>query len=242
MKEILNFVVLVSFLTGFATLTSCIDKEKILIHIAPKGIPSVTTSIEPESITATSVIAEGDVISEGDAPVTIRGFTFGEGTHGHRIYSLSGTGKFTLEITGLFPGEKYHIRAYAINEAGTAYGNVVGFGTLGKPEVTTDLVTVLSQTEVAVDGSVTMISSSDIMERGICYGTVSAPTAEGLRVLSTKTELGTFTCNLQNLIPGTRYYVRAYISIERIDDWWEALIPFYGNEISFTAGDPGPVH
>jgi hypothetical protein len=256
MGKTLNFIVLVSFLTGLATLNSCSDKEKIFIQFSnePTGIPTITTSYVRESITATSVIAEANIISEGDAPVTERGFetsieresetsTVGGWWWRKREnldYRLSGTDRFTQEITGLWPGRTYHIRAYATNSVGTGHGITWVFTTLAKPVVTTDLVTVLSQTAASVVGSVTKMSSSDIAERGICYGTDLAPTTEGFRVIVPTNEVGTSTCNLQNLIPGTHYYVRAYVCIFS-DDGWLQLIPFYGKEITFVAGDHGSV-
>jgi hypothetical protein len=148
-------------------------------------------------------------------------------------YNSSGTGKFTHELTTLWPGSAYRVRAYAINSIGTAYGDDVGFRT-PIPEVTTGLVTIVSKTAAAVVGRVTLINISDIIE-GVCYGMAPAPTVEELWVLSIN-ESGTFTCNLQNLIPGTQYYVRAYVS-GPWEDWPRALTSFYCNEIKFAAGD-----
>jgi len=44
-----------------------------------------------------------------------------------------GTGAFTGNLTGLSPQTQYNARAYAINTAGTAYGERVSFTTLAKP-------------------------------------------------------------------------------------------------------------
>jgi uncharacterized protein (TIGR02145 family) len=41
----------------------------------------------------------------------------------------TGSGGFTSNLTGLTPGTKYYIRAYATNSAGTAYGYVISFTT-----------------------------------------------------------------------------------------------------------------
>jgi hypothetical protein len=243
MMKILNCIVLICFLACFGTFNSCSEKDKIFIRIQPTGIPTITTEIINNSITATSVIAVGDVTGEGVAVVTEKGFEISmTDREGFRKleYRSSGTGKFSHEITGLIPGKTYAIRAFAINNVGTAHGDVVSFNTLSKPVVTTDLITVLSQTVATVVGSVTKMSSSDIVERGICYGTAPAPTTENLRVVVPTNAVGTLSCNLQNLTPGTHYYARAYVCIYS-DDGWLDLIPFYGNEITFVAGDPGSV-
>lgn len=253
MKKNINIIFLFSALATFASLFSCneYEKDKIPVQIVPaglhEGLPAVTTSVHPESITATRVIAEGNVTIEGNAPVIRRGFEITDhepDPWGNRFrelkYSSSGTGKFTYEITGLWPGNSYRVRAYAANSEGISYGNIVGFST-PIPEVKTDLVTIVSQTVATVVGSVTLINNSDIGEKGICYGTSPAPTTEGFRVVST--ESGTFTCSLQNLIPGTQYYVRAYVSgnWNYVWPWWGSMPSFYGNEIIFTAGEAGSV-
>ncbi len=38
-----------------------------------------------------------------------------------------GDGSFVSNLSGLTPGIKYYVRAYATNEAGTAYGNEINF-------------------------------------------------------------------------------------------------------------------
>jgi hypothetical protein len=237
MMKILNFIVLVCFLTGFATLNSCSEneKEEIFVQMPSQqiGVPTVTTCVK--SVTATSAIAEGNVTNEGAAFVTERGIEISSRGRFRKLkYWGAGTGKFTLEITGLWPGKAYSVRAYAINAAGKAYGDVISLYT-HEPVVTTDLVTVLSQTAAIVVGSVTRIYSGDLSERGICYGTAPTPTTEGIRVISTN-EVGKFTCNLQNLIPGTHYYVRAYVSGYWAEDIWNdpCISSFYGDKISFT--------
>jgi hypothetical protein len=40
-----------------------------------------------------------------------------------------GTGEFSVDMTGLVPGRKYYVRAWATNKAGTAYGNEQVFHT-----------------------------------------------------------------------------------------------------------------
>jgi hypothetical protein len=249
MKKILNSIILVCSLIGLAFLENCCEneKDKLLIQITqkelPEGLPTVTTSIDPESITATRVVVVGNVINEGNAPVFRRGFemfNYPDYNNPRLEYNSSGKGKFTYEITGLWPGNSYRIRAYAINSLGTTYGNDVGFST-PIPNITTNLVTEVSQTNATVVGSVTMINISDIFEGGICYGTLPAPNIEGFKIVCTNSS-GIYNCKLQNLIPGTLYYVRAYVSGHWYDYWpWGTLPAFYGNEITFTTREVGNI-
>ncbi len=240
--KMLNSIFLVCCLASLVTLDSCSENEKnkLLIQIIPaglkEGLPAVTTTVNPESITATRVVVEGNVTSEGSGPVFRSGFEVSVSPYyemARMNYCSSGKGKFTYEITGLWPGRTYHVRAYAKNSLGTAYGNDVGFST-PEPMVTTDAVKEVSQTSATVVGSVKMINFSDIYEGGVCYGTSPAPTIEGFKIVSNDA-FGIYDCKLQNLIPGTQYYVRAYVSGRWSEAWsWGTLPSFYGNEIKFT--------
>ena len=44
----------------------------------------------------------------------------------------SGIGAFTSSMTGLSPSTTYYVRAYAVNVAGTAYGDEVTFTSLNQ--------------------------------------------------------------------------------------------------------------
>jgi len=96
--------------------------------------PEVTTAAI-SNVTFTSADSGGDVTSDGGAPVTARGVCWGTSvdptTTGSHTTDGPGTGTFTSHITGITPGTAYHVRAYATNSVGTAYGSDVGFTTLG---------------------------------------------------------------------------------------------------------------
>ena len=96
------------------------------------NIPTVTT--EPATaVTATSATSGGTVTDDGGAPVTERGIAIA--THAipttadFTISSGNGVGSFVSNMTGLSASTICYVRAYAINSAGTAYGNQVVFTT-----------------------------------------------------------------------------------------------------------------
>ena len=95
-------------------------------------IPTVTTTVS--SIASTSAISGGNVISDGGASVTVRGVCWSTSENPTIIDSHTtdglGTGSFTSSIMGLNQGATYHVRAYATNSVGTAYGADVEFTTL----------------------------------------------------------------------------------------------------------------
>ncbi len=102
--------------------------------MASFGLPVVTTA-EVTDTTETTATCGGEVISDGDDPVTSRGVcwsTFpGPTINDAFTEDGSGLGTFVSYITELDSNTLYYVRAYATNTAGTAYGNQVEFTTLG---------------------------------------------------------------------------------------------------------------
>jgi hypothetical protein len=101
-----------------------------------------------------------------------------------------------------------------------------------KPVLTTAAITGIT-TNAAVSGG-NISSGSNITERGVVWGTTSAPTvsANGGKT-SDGTGTGSFTSNLTSLSASTVYYLRAYAT--------NSLGTEYGNEVSFFTEDEPPV-
>ena len=97
-------------------------------------LPKVTTTAVTV-ITKTSAKSGGNVTYDGGGTVTARGLVWGlvsnPTTADNVIVSGSGTGQFDSTIVGLTKFTVYHVRAFATNNVGTAYGNDVQFTTLG---------------------------------------------------------------------------------------------------------------
>ena len=108
----------------------CTSSESITITI---NICSTVTTNTTSSITSNSATSGGNVTSDGGFPVTSRGVcwsTSANPTISNNFTSDAvGTGTFTSNITGLDQNTIYHVRAYATNSNGTAYGNDVSFKT-----------------------------------------------------------------------------------------------------------------
>lgn len=89
------------------------------------ALPTVITS-SITAITATTATSGGNVVVDGGAAVTARGICWSTTADpvatGNHTTDGSGTGVFTSAITGLTAGTTYHVRAYATNSVGTAYG------------------------------------------------------------------------------------------------------------------------
>lgn len=93
-------------------------------------LPTVTTTT-PYNIASTQVYTGGNVTSDGGGTVTARGACISTSANptisNSHTTDGSGTGTFTSNLTGLASGTIYHVRAYATNSAGTAYGSDITF-------------------------------------------------------------------------------------------------------------------
>lgn len=92
--------------------------------------PTLTTK-GVTSITSNSAVSGGIISMDGGSPVTERGICWSINENpeitGDHISAVNGTGEFSATITGLDPGQSYHVRAYAINNVGIAYGQDMPF-------------------------------------------------------------------------------------------------------------------
>jgi uncharacterized protein (TIGR02145 family) len=98
------------------------------------SIPKLTTE-EVSDITQFTATCGGNVIFQGNSPITLRGVCLDTSENPTISDAItldgSGAGNFKSKLTGLDSSTRYYIRAYAINSAGTAYGNQVRFNTTG---------------------------------------------------------------------------------------------------------------
>lgn len=96
-------------------------------------LPVVTTAAIT-GLAKTSAITGGEVTYDGGATVSARGIVWGVNADptlaNNKIDVGTGTGVFVSTITGLTKNTSYHVRAFATNSAGTAYGADVPFTTL----------------------------------------------------------------------------------------------------------------
>ena len=197
-------------------------------------LPTVTTNAVTQ-ITETTAVAGGNVTNDGGISVTERGVVYSLSAHpfisdlsSTIVRSGSGTGAFTCNLSNLQAGTTYYVRAYAINNKGTAYGDEVSFTTalpISLATVTTASITNITETTAKAGGTVTNDGNASVTERGVCIATVSNPTTSNTKITA-GSGTGSFTCNLTGLQANTTYYVRAYA----VNSKGTA----YGEQVSFT--------
>ena len=192
-------------------------------------LPTVTTA-PVSGVWVDTAVSGGNVTSDGGAAIIARGVCWSTSpnptvTDGHTSDS-TGAGAFVSHVTGLVTGTTYYLRAYATNVVGTAYGSQETFTTLQLPVVTTDPVTIFSDTTATFSGSLTSYGDSTVTVRGFCWDTLSNPTVAGNHTTDLTTTLGAFSDTVRTLSMGTTYYVRAYAT--------NALGTGYGQQQTFT--------
>ena len=104
-------------------------------------LPTLTTTAA-SSVSTTSAISGGSITSDGGETITARGVCWSTSqnptTSNSKTTDGTGTGSFSSSITGLNPNTTYHLRAYAINSVGTAYGSDIAFTTKSTISTNTD--------------------------------------------------------------------------------------------------------
>ena len=178
-------------------------------------IPTVTTTAIT-SITTTTASSGGNISSDGGASVTARGVCWNTSanptTANSKTTNGTGTGSYTSSITGLTSNTTYHVRAYATNSIGTAYGADVQFTTAASittPTVTTTAITNITNITASSGGTISSNGGGTITAAGVCWSTSTTPTTANSK---TTDSYGTtpYTSTLTGLSSVTTYYVRAY--------------------------------
>ncbi|MCP5054649.1 MAG: hypothetical protein GY940_46220 [bacterium] len=126
-------------------------------------IPSVET-LPASAVTGTSASVGGNIIDNGGASLLDGGICWSTSPNptiaDNTISTGTGTGAFTLPITGLAISTTYYFRAYATNSTGTAYGSEESFTTLN---IETFTLWVQSDTDSGVN---IMVSPDDNSSNG----------------------------------------------------------------------------
>lgn len=121
MKKVFPFLLFVGLF-----LNSC-QKED------PPTIPVIFTT-PAYNITATSATTGGGIINDGGSDITANGVCWGTTLNPSitdtRTIDAIGSAQFVSDLSELTSGAIYHVRAYATNSVGTAYGADVQFKTL----------------------------------------------------------------------------------------------------------------
>lgn len=116
--------------TAYGEELSFTTLEEIIIELPEVRTVSVT------EITHNSAVVTGEVVSDGGAEVTSRGFVWNRchieddsPIEDYNVEAGTGTGTFTYTLSGLLPNTEYWVYAYAVNSEGRTTGEYHYFTT-----------------------------------------------------------------------------------------------------------------
>ncbi len=132
LKENTTYHYYYEFVNGFNSMRSALKTFKT--EASPTSLATVITAAVTE-ITTNSAKGGGEVTNDGGAEVTEQGICWSTTANptisDSHVAAGTGTGAFSAVMSGLQANTTYHVRAYAINEKGTAYGLDREFTTIG---------------------------------------------------------------------------------------------------------------
>jgi hypothetical protein len=188
------------------------------ITLTPPTLATVITS-PATSITISAATLGGNVTLDGGASVTRRGIVYSTSvisdtnsiTGGGRLASGTGTGVYTIPVTGLAINTLYHVRAFVVNSVGVYLASEVTFTTLNIPTLTTLAPTSITSSSAISGGNITSDGGSPVIRRGLVYNIIPiSDTGINPKVIDLSGGTGSYTSLLSSLTPNTTYYILAF--------------------------------
>lgn len=197
-------------------------------------LPGVTTGTIDE-ITSSSARAKGKITSLGNVTsLKAYGHVWStdpeptlENAKSTDLGETDSAESFVSDLKELDVAANYYVRAYATNEKGTSYGEVMTFVTLKtEAKVETAEVVDIVHNAATAGGKLVISGGHKITERGVCWGSEPMPNMEGNCMQSGSSD-DIWTCRITGLEMENTYYVRAYVKTS------EGTV-FYGADKKFT--------
>lgn len=232
-----------------ATLEFATNGGTVVVPVQMEVGAAVAPSVAIESAsnaTYNSVQLRGTILSVGSTKISRHGFCWSEHAGPTVDDACSDAGDcsepktFENTVYNLKASATYHVRAYAINDAGLSYSErELTFNTASSPtvpEVSTGTVGQITDVSAQISGSITALGNVDeVTYFGHVWSKSPQPTLQnGSQTNFGKTkETRSYVSNLTGLAANTTYYVRAY-AINKIGT-------AYGDDAVFTTQKTAPV-
>lgn len=143
------------------------------------NMPTISTN-QVVYMDSLSAFCGGNITADGGLAVTARGVCWAIGTtptiNQSRTIDGAGGGSFNSRLANLLPNTSYFVRAYATNDAGTAYGITFSFTTKGFATVATDSVFDIKIVTAHVQGTIVSDGGASVSQRGFCWSNSPNPT------------------------------------------------------------------
>lgn len=206
--------IFVTFL--FISCTVNNDNDKLVLNLptlitknpAVTGQRTATCGTEITSTGGSAIATTGLVYSLTQFPTTSDNLIY---------FQQPQVANYTMPITGLVHSTQYFVRAFATNNAGTAYGNQKTFTTAVPIAPNLNIISssvnaiVFNQLPTAtVNINVVNDGGADVIERGLVWSTSTNPTIADFRTTN-GSGTGIFVTQMTNLMPLTTYNIRGYL-------------------------------
>lgn len=226
--------------SGYKDVTYSVIVEAGRTARADMQLQRINTYMTVSTLAATEVNGDkatlnGKYTYQNYAPSVV-GFVYSTSptpNNGGTTITSSLTKSFSNVISNLKKG-KYYFQAYAKNNVGIEYGEVLSFEISGQPSVTTLDATNIAETTATLNGRIDYEGDPAYTERGFVYSSsFPNPTIDDPATATTKVVVsGTskeFSVNIAGLTKNSTYYVRAYVV--------NGAGVFYGNVEEFSNSD-----
>ena len=208
---------------GYATIEGNVVESRTItqaLYISQEVVLQFTYYFRPsvETLAASDIriheaYINGNLVSPGDYPVTECGFIYGTDSNdlSLNVGCNANIWNFSALVSDLIDSTTYYYKAYATNNAGTAYGELMQFTTesLTLPSVITTNVCNLTDTSVTISGNVDFDGGTTVTSRGFQWGTNYNDLTFDIE---TEGGVGCYTANLTGLTSGNIYYYRTYVT------------------------------
>jgi len=229
-NKFINIVSVVGMLLVLmAITTSCEDYDY------PTPSKATVATLPAESVTGSSAVFTGIIISENGHPVSTKGFCWStepNPTQSNNFVEVKDTDADTIsyKIDTLKVGTVYYYRAYATNNGGIAFGENVRFETFVVPDLKTLDVTDITETTAISGGEILDSRGKTVVERGICWSTEENPTKNDNYAVDNSGS-DSYKLEMKGLVKGTTYHVRAYVIT---DEGSKEGFETYGEDVRFA--------
>ncbi len=185
-------------------------------------LPTLNT-LQATNIISTSAVLNGEILTEGFPKYTERGFVYSlssmptiDNTISKLTATITDSKKYSVTLTNLTQNQTYYVRAYAINEVGTAYSTneIKLIPTSVLPKIETKPITDLDLDRNSVKLNATVLEEGNpcYTEKGFIYSTLSNLTLNNSEKIKTEgTSKGDYFVVVGDFKTGIQYFARPYL-------------------------------
>ena len=195
------------------------DIDNLIVYAEAFGTPAILTTGSATNITKNTAEVSGTVFDAGDQPITQSGIIWSASNPQPSLADNVVTTEepasatkpeITVLLTGLKASQTIYYRAFALSNAGYAFGEVKSFETAQATAaivVTSDVTK--SGSKFRIGGLVTDDGGLDLVETGVIYSKTPGLSYESETRVAMSTPSYKFSTSVA-LDNGATYYVRAY--------------------------------